>query len=599
MKHRNLWLIALCLLGLTSPAFAQQFDLGTALQQYQTASTQFATTIATAAKWLAVTLATIDFSLLILQKLIKSEGPQEIMVAVIMRVMWYGFLTFLMNANVMAAVINGFIQLGKNASGISVFNPADVFWQGIDLVNIMTTAFADNANIAGVPVPAGLAAAANPLVAFMLGMTIILIVVSFLILTAQYAVILVQMYFYLACYPIIVAMGGIKYGRDMTTKAISAAIVIGVRFLAIYFVMYAAQQMATTMGQQLANFSIADMSPMWAVFGMSGLLAFLALKVPQMASDLLGGTASLSGGDAVAAAAVAGGAAGAIAGGLATVAGGAANGVAGAVKAGQSAIAQARESGAKGFGSTAAGAAGAVGSAIGEAAKEGIKGLGSESMGSRLAERMDTKTAGIREAKAAAGVSSPSVPGAQPAAPTSSPTPTAQGNESAEGSQTSPVAPASDAAPAEASRPTPAAPAGVASAATSQPAAPVTVNAPAATEASAPQPEAPAAPAAAVEAPSPTSEAAAAPGGGSDSGGSAPATVTAPEAPSAAPLATEAGATGGTPSAASDGQEQPAAPEQGLAQTTAQKLAGNLVNELKQADRVQGSAVNIGTGGHE
>lgn len=598
MKHRNLWLIALCLLGLTSPAFAQQFDLGTALQQYQTASTQFATTIATAAKWLAVTLATIDFSLLILQKLVKSEGPQEIMVAVIMRVMWYGFLTFLMNANVMAAVINGFIQLGKNASGISVFNPADVFWQGIDLVNIMTTAFADNANIAGVPVPAGLAAAANPLVAFMLGMTIILIVVSFLILTAQYAVILVQMYFYLACYPIIVAMGGIKYGRDMTTKAISAAIVIGVRFLAIYFVMYAAQQMATTMGQQLANFSIADMSPMWAVFGMSGLLAFLALKVPQMASDLLGGTASLSGGDAVAAAAVAGGAAGAIAGGLATVAGGAANGVAGAVKAGQSAIAQARESGAKGFGSTAAGAAGAVGSAIGEAAKEGIKGLGSESMGSRLAERMDTKTAGIREANAAAGVSSPSVPGAQPAAPTSS-TPTAQGNESAEGSQTSPVAPASDAAPAEATRPTPAAPASVASAATSQPAAPVTVNAPAATEASAPQPEAPAAPAAAVEAPSPTSEAAAAPGGGSDSGGSAPATVTAPEAPSAAPLATEAGATGGTPSAASDGQEQPAAPEQGLAQTTAQKLAGNLVNELKQADRVQGSAVNIGTGGHE
>lgn len=598
MKHRNLWLIALCLLGLTSPAFAQQFDLGTALQQYQTASTQFATTIATAAKWLAVTLATIDFSLLILQKLIKSEGPQEIMVAVIMRVMWYGFLTFLMNANVMAAVINGFIQLGKNASGISVFNPADVFWQGIDLVNIMTTAFADNANIAGVPVPAGLAAAANPLVAFMLGMTIILIVVSFLILTAQYAVILVQMYFYLACYPIIVAMGGIKYGRDMTTKAISAAIVIGVRFLAIYFVMYAAQQMATTMGQQLANFSIADMSPMWAVFGMSGLLAFLALKVPQMASDLLGGTASLSGGDAVAAAAVAGGAAGAIAGGLATVAGGAANGVAGAVKAGQSAIAQARESGAKGFGSTAAGAAGAVGSAIGEAAKEGVKGLGSESMGSRLAERMDTKTAGIREAKAAAGVSSPSVPGAQPAAPTSS-TPTAQGNESAEGSQTSPVAPASDAAPTEATRPTPAAPAGVASAATSQPAAPVTVNAPAATEASAPQPEATAAPAAAVEAPSPTSEAAAAPGGGSDSGGSAPATVTAPEAPSAAPLATEAGATGGTPSAASDGQEQPAAPEQGLAQTTAQKLAGNLVNELKQADRVQGSAVNIGTGGHE
>jgi len=559
MKHRNLWLVVLLMLGVSSPAFAQQFDLGTALQQYQTASTQFASTIATAAKWLAVTLATIDFSLLILQKLIRSEGPQEIMVAVIMRVMWYGFLTFLMNASVMAAIINGFLQLGKNASGISVFNPADVFWQGIDLVNVMTTAFADNANIAGVPVPAGLAAAANPLVAFMLGMTIILIVISFLILTAQYAVILVQMYFYLACYPIIVAMGGIKYGRDMMTKAVSGAIVIGVRFLAIYFVMFAAQQMATTMGQQLANFSIADMSPMWAVFGMSGLLAFLALKVPQMAADLLGGTASLSGGDAVAAGAVAGGAAGAVAGTVANVATGAANGVAGAVRAGQSAISQARERGATGMVSTATGAAGAVGSALGEAAKERVKGLGSESAGGRLAERIDNKTASIRESNAAASVSAPAVAGGQPAAPTAP--------AAAPGAAAGPAAAAASGenSPGEATRATPTAPA----------AAP---------------------PSAKLAAPaSPTPDAASAAAGAALSAAAGTATPV----------------SGGSLSAASltlGDSMQPAAPSSGdglqdgsQADTSsaARKLTDNLVNELKQADQVQGAAVNIQPGGHE
>lgn len=558
MKHRNLWLVVLLLLGVSSPAFAQQFDLGTALQQYQTASAQFASTIATAAKWLAVTLATIDFSLLILQKLIRSEGPQEIMVAVIMRVMWYGFLTFLMNASVMAAIINGFLQLGKNASGISVFNPADVFWQGIDLVNVMTTAFADNANIAGVPVPAGLAAAANPLVAFMLGMTIILIVISFLILTAQYAVILVQMYFYLACYPIIVAMGGIKYGRDMTTKAVSGAIVIGVRFLAIYFVMFAAQQMATTMGQQLANFSIADMSPMWAVFGMSGLLAFLALKVPQMAADLLGGTASLSGGDAVAAGAVAGGAAGAVAGTVANVATGAANGVAGAVRAGQSAISQARERGATGMVSTAAGAAGAVGSALGEAAKERVKGLGSESAGGRLAERIDNKTASIRESNAAASVAAPSVAGGQPAAPTAPAAPGAA------------AGPAAAAAPGESS-------AGEATRAT--PSAPAAAPAPA-------KLAAPAAPA-------------------PDAASAAAGAALSAAAGTAAPVS------GGSVSAASStlgDAMQPAAPSggdglqdgtQADTSSAARKLTDNLVNELKQADQVQGAAVNIQPGGHE
>lgn len=558
MKHRNLWLVVLLLLGVSSPAFAQQFDLGTALQQYQTASAQFASTIATAAKWLAVTLATIDFSLLILQKLVRSEGPQEIMVAVIMRVMWYGFLTFLMNASVMAAIINGFLQLGKNASGISVFNPADVFWQGIDLVNVMTTAFADNANIAGVPVPAGLAAAANPLVAFMLGMTIILIVISFLILTAQYAVILVQMYFYLACYPIIVAMGGIKYGRDMTTKAISGAIVIGVRFLAIYFVMFAAQQMATTMGQQLANFSIADMSPMWAVFGMSGLLAFLALKVPQMAADLLGGTASLSGGDAVAAGAVAGGAAGAVAGTVANVATGAANGVAGAIRAGQSAISQARERGATGMVSTAAGAAGAVGSALGEAAKERVKGLGSESAGGRLAERIDNKTASIRESNAAASVAAPSVAGGQPAAPTAPAAPGAAAGPAAA------AAPGENSA-GEATRATPSAPAAAP--------APAKLAAPAA-----PAPDA--ASAAAGAALSAAAGTAAPVSGGSVSAGSSTlGDAMQPAAPS-----------GG------DGLQDGT---QADTSSAARKLTDNLVNELKQADQVQGAAVNIQPGGHE
>ena len=565
-----------------------------------------------------------------LGKLIRSEGPQEILVAVLMRVMWYGFLVFLMNASVMTAIIGGFQQLGKNASGISVFNPADVFWQGIDLVNIMMSSFADNANIAGVPVPAGLAAAANPMVAFLLGLTIILIVLSFLILTAQYSVILVQMYFYLACYPLIVAMGGIKQGRDMTTKAISAAIVIGVRFLAIYFVMFAAQQMATTMGQQLANLSLADLSPMWAVFGMSGLLAFLALKVPQMASDLLGGTASLSGGDAVATAAVAAGAAGAIAGGVASLAGGAANGVAGAIKAGQSAISQAREKGASGIVGTAAGATGAISGAVGEAAGQTIKGLGSSSAGGRLADRIDATTAGIREAKAA-GTPAPSTPSGQPAAPAPA-TPAAPANVSppapqsgkAEDSapeptrETPPPPTTESAAPAIA----PAAPAatGTAAATPAQPSAPVAATVGATTPPAAPV----AAPEVAASSPSastaeagptstaPTSTAPAAP----EAAASAPAapateavptstapTSTAPAAPEAAASApaapaTEGGSIGGvssSPAAApteSTQQQQPQAP-------ASNRLAENLVNELKQADKAHGASVNIQTGGHE
>lgn len=546
-KNRTLWLLGLALLGVCTPALAAgQADLGLVIQQYQTASSQFGTTIAQAAKWLVVTLATIDLSLLVISKLLRTEGPQEILVAVIMRALWYGFLVFLMNANIMTDVVQGFWKLGANASGISIFNPSDVFWQGIDLVNKMTTAFANNANIAGVPVPAGLAAAANPLVAFMLGMVIILIVLAFLTLTAQYSVLLVQMYFYLACYPLIVAFGGIKHGRDMPMKAISGAIVIGVRFLAIYFVLYAAQMMATDMGQQLAAFSITDMSPMWAVFGMSVLLAFLAWKVPSMASDLLGGTASLSGGDMIGSAAIAAGGVAAFAGGAATLAGGAANGVANAVRAGASAITQARTAGATGVMGTAAGAAGAIGGAVGEVARDTIKGLGTAQSGS-LAARIDAKTAELREAKAASTVSAPSVPGSQPSAPTA-PTFTSAASNSA---RSTPPAPSADA-----------------------PAAP-----PAAT--------APTGPAADVNAPTDAARASPPAPEGTPSAASSQ-SPPAPPAPTGSSLG---GAPGSVPSA-------PASPS--VAQRSAvDALSSNLTNELKQADRAQAAAVSISSHSEE
>ncbi|BAP88939.1 putative uncharacterized protein [Burkholderiales bacterium GJ-E10] len=526
-----------------------------------------------------------------------------------------------------------------------------MFWQGIDLVNKMTTAFANNATIAGVPVPAGLAAAANPLVAFMLGMVIILIVLAFLILTAQYSVILVQMYFYLACYPLIVAFGGIKHGRDMTMKAISGAIVIGVRFLAIYFVLYAAQMMATTMGQQLAAFSITDMSPMWAVFGMSGLLAFLALKVPQMASDLLGGTASLSGGDMIGSAAVAAGGVAAVAGGAATLAGGAANGVANAVRAGASAITQARTAGATGVMGTAAGAAGAIGGAVGEAARETIKGLGTPASGS-LAARIDAKTAAIREANAASTVSAPSVPGAQPAAPDAAAPATTPSGDSGAGdvSRPTPPAPAADTSATG----TPAGPELNAAATVAPDAAPSipastgggdtqlaapdvpastapsgdagagnvlrpTPSAPAADTSATGTPAAPEPNAAATVAPdaapsilastaggdtqiaAPVAPAGTAPSGDAGAVPSAPSAAApdvVPISPAAAPAEVAPSITGGTASGNTP-TSAPAPATMAARKSTVDVLSSNLTNELKQADRVQSASVSISSHSEE
>lgn len=418
MENTKWCLFVTCLLLIASPAYAgPEYDLGSILTQYQTAATQFGQNITAIALKLTYTLFTLDVAWLVLNRIFKNADTIEIGIAVIMRVMWIGLVVWIINnPSIPLAFVNSFIQIGKTGAGTSAISPGDVFWQGIDLVNLMMTKFSDSSTVMGVPVPAGIAAMSNPFAAILIGMALIIIVVCFAILAAQFAVAWVQLWFYLAVYPVVLAFGALTFTRDMAMKVITTPIVYGVRFMAIYFIIAVGTTLAAAFGAEIANLSLTNLAPIWTVLAGSVLLLMLTLKVPTLASDLLGGTASMSAGDGVGAGLVAGGAIGAVAGGALALGTGTVNSVAGAIKAGQSAISQAREKGASGVTATAAGAAGAVSNAVGEAALDKMKGFSFQSAGRPLANRIDTKTANIREAKAA-GKPAASFSSGQPAAP--------------------------------------------------------------------------------------------------------------------------------------------------------------------------------------
>lgn len=581
MKHRNLWLlVAGLLMVLASPAFADTggYDVGNIMDKYQTAAQQFGTAISSAALKVCFTLFTIDLLWTVLGKLIKGGDTVEIGVAVILRVMWMGLVLWVMqNPSVPMAFVNGFIQLGKTGANVSAISPGDVFWQGVDLVNVMINSFADNATVAGVPVPAGIAAMANPFAAVLIGTALLVIIICYAMLAAQFAVAWIQLWFYMAVYPVMLAFGVTKWSKDLAMKVFTTPLVYGVRFLAIYFIVAVGHTLAADFGNEISQLSLTNLKPIWTVLAGSVLLFMLTMKVPTLASDLLNGSASLSAGDGAAGALAAGGAIAATAGAMYAGGSKVANGLAGAIRAGQSAITQAREKGATGIVSTAAGATGAVGSAMAEAAGEKIKGLGSESAGGRLAERIDNRTASIRESNAAASVSAPSVAGGQPAAPSVS-----------AGSAAGPAAPgdsAGSAAQPEATRPTPAAPS-MAAPSSAQPAAPASsvidisgdiAAAKAARDAS--QAGLPAAP---VAVPTP-----------------APAAPTpAPAAPEAAPAAAASApeASSSQPPAPSQDQ-QPEAPKPETSMTMA--AAQKVVSELEKTGGQAGGSVTVHHGGHE
>lgn len=497
MKKRILWFFGLLLLGFCVPAFAAtgELDFGQIMNQYQQTAQQFGTVVHTASLWVLFTLWTIDLCWLLLHKMLKGGDIVEMGIAVLIRVFWLGFLLWLMNTpSVLLAFINGFIKLGQQGANVTALSPSDVFWQGIDLIDKMTSQFSSQASMFAI------------LPSLLMFGAVIIVLIAFSILAAQFAIAYIQTWFYLALYPIGLAFGVTRFTKDLAMKVMTTVLVYGLRFTTLYFVLAVGMSIAQIIGNDIASLSITNLAPMWALAGGSVILMLLALTAPKFASDFLSGTASLSAGDGMAAGLAAGGvlgAAGAGAMGMAKMAGGAINGVAGAVQAGSAAMAQAKERGATGMAGVAGGAAMALAGGIAEAAGDTIKGLGSGTAGSSLAGRINNKTASIRESNAA-GTPAPSVPGGQPAAPSpaSGSTPTAASGGS------------------DAERATPPAPAPAAEATASSSPAPVAAPsaAPAATEAQRATPSAPS--------------------GGSIGGASSPATPPAPAAPSNSPSTT-------------------------------------------------------------
>ena len=412
MKRANLWLVASLLL-LASPAFADtgNYDFGDIMVKYQTAASNYGQNITQTALHLSYTLFTIDLAWAILSnKILKGADIPDMLALLLPRIVWVGLVAWVIsNPSIPLAFVNSFIQIGQQGAATSAISPSDVFWQGIDLVNMMMNSFSDNANVGGVPVPAGVAAMTNPFAAMLIALALITIVLCFGILTAQFAVAWIQLWFYLAVYPLVLAFGVTKWTKDIAMKIMTTPLVYGVRFMTIYFIIAVGTSITQDFGQQIASLSLSNLAPIWAILGGSILMLMLSLKLPTMASDLLGGTGSMSAGDGVAG--VAAGAAGvaAVAGGAAALAGGAANSVAGAAKAGSAAIQASAASGNSGIG-MAAGAIQEAGSAAGEMAMDSIKGLGSRSIGGELAHRINNRAAAVRENRAA-GMPAPSVPG--------------------------------------------------------------------------------------------------------------------------------------------------------------------------------------------
>lgn len=460
-------------------AASGEFDLGTVMTQYKDAAAAFSDIVRVAAVRLSVLLFTVDLVWMIVPRLLKDPDIIEIGVAVVMKVMYFGLITWLIQTPAVAlSIVNGFIQLGKDGAHVTAVSPADVFWTGIDLINKMTTQFGQHASVLDV-YPSLLLWAVN-----------LIVLVVFAFMAAQFAVTWIQLWFFSSVSPIVLAFGMTKWTKDLAMKVITTPIVYGIKFLTLYYVLAGAQAVASFMGDGISNMSPANLGPLWAVAGGSILMLILALKAPTMATDLLNGSSTMSAGDGVAAGLAAGGVIGAVAGGSVSMGGKLAGGLQSALGAAVGA-----------FGGGAPGGPGGSGSGTGG----GVPGLGS------LAGAVAGQSPAAAAAAFAPGGAQPQPPA--PSAPSGSAAPSAPAAPAAPVAQAASSAAGASAAASSAASQTPAAPAAPAPAAASP-----------SVDGGRPTPPAPALPAAATTPAAPGTPAAPANGGGS---------ISAPEQPPA------------------------------------------------------------------
>lgn len=354
---------------------------------------------------------------------LEKDDTRSFIAAMVSKILGVGFFYALLQfaPTWIPALMNSFRDAGATVGGAGVLSPSAVFAQGLNFVIIIFKSISDLDMWEAV----GIVLATLPAAVF--------IIIAFVVVAGQLLVTLIESYFVISAAVIFLGFGGSRWTQDFVQKYLGYAIAVGVKLMIIYLLIGASSTLFNGWADKLtsATSGLQFIINAWVVMGGAAFFAFLAWMIPSMASSMLSGSPSLTGGAAagviggmvaggVAAAATAGKGLGnlASAAGAAFKGGGSGGGAPGLARAGAGGV------------STLAGAAGA---ASGSSGSPGQVSPPSSSGGSSAAPQAAGKGAeslsGASSAKAGA-VTSAASGGASMASSGSTPTPPAPAAES-------------------------------------------------------------------------------------------------------------------------------------------------------------------------
>ncbi|MBV9760489.1 MAG: P-type conjugative transfer protein TrbL, partial [Acidobacteriaceae bacterium] len=292
------WAIAAItlLLFLSVAAHGQTFHSTTAgdiLSQMRSFRTQWITNIWIYAQRLFWFLAFIEFGWSVIALALDKTDLQSWVGGLVGKMMWIGaFYALLVNGSAwIPDILDSFEQIGQGASGLGApISPSGVFVQGLDIAGSLLSGASGSAFLSG-DIASALLCAVGALLIF----------ISYVIITINLVVTLVESYLVVSAGYIFLGFGGSRWTAPYTERYIGLGVSIGIKLLVLYCVIAAGQALGTGWNTEATGIGTSTTPAKTALDVIGGALIYMMCcwQIPKLFGAVIGGSPALTGGDLV------------------------------------------------------------------------------------------------------------------------------------------------------------------------------------------------------------------------------------------------------------------------------------------------------------
>lgn len=279
------FVVVAILLIASSPAFAQQGQVLTALEnQVVTATKGWETTITDAARSLFWILAGIEIGIAAVWLAINATSLDGWFAELVRRIMFIGLFAFILDRgpSLAKAIVDSLFQIGAGGGSAS---PANIFDAGIQVASKMSEQakfglWEDNA----------LAIAAV--------FAMVVVVVAFSLVAAIFVAVMVEMYIGLLAGMIMLGLGGSSYTKDFAVRYLVYAFSVGMKLMALVMIAKIGSDILLGLAEAPTAESDQFITTL-AIAGISVVVFVIAMYVPPIIQGVVQGASVCGGMEAI------------------------------------------------------------------------------------------------------------------------------------------------------------------------------------------------------------------------------------------------------------------------------------------------------------